>query len=98
MYDVNYTELLLDGTRQADPSWPTRGCTHGWEFNFTDVPYETVATEVRGTESSRGSTTETRIKRESTIRERKPPPVARSSSCPSIASGTRIEHVLSSRY
>ncbi|XP_014474814.1 PREDICTED: organic cation transporter protein-like isoform X3 [Dinoponera quadriceps] len=46
MYDVNYTELLLNGIRQADPSWPTRGCTHGWEFNFTDIPYETVATEL----------------------------------------------------
>lgn len=53
MYDVNYTELLLSGIREADPSWPTKGCTHGWEFNFTDVPYETVATEVRDAGSCR---------------------------------------------
>lgn len=48
MYDVNYTEVLLNGMRKANPSWPTRSCSHGWEFNFTDIPYETVATEVRG--------------------------------------------------
>jgi len=41
MYDVNYTEVLSNGTREADPSWPTRGCSHGWEFNFTDIPYGT---------------------------------------------------------
>ncbi|XP_032671207.1 organic cation transporter protein-like isoform X1 [Odontomachus brunneus] len=46
MYDVNYTELLLSGIREANLSWPTKGCTHGWEFNFTDIPYETVATEL----------------------------------------------------
>ncbi|XP_071645804.1 organic cation transporter protein-like isoform X2 [Temnothorax longispinosus] len=46
MYDVNYTELLLNGIREADPNWPTKGCSHGWEFNFTDIPYETVATEL----------------------------------------------------
>lgn len=66
MYDVNYTELLLNGTREADPAWPTKGCTHGWEFNFTDIPYETVATEVRGRESHRADrpTAEPAIKRE----------------------------------
>lgn len=47
MYDVNYTEIILNGIRDADPSWPTRGCSHGWEFDFSDIPYETVATEVR---------------------------------------------------
>lgn len=47
MYDVNYTEVLSNGIREANPSWPTKGCSHGWEFNFTDIPYETVATEVK---------------------------------------------------
>lgn len=46
MYDVNYTEVILNGIRDADPSWPTKDCSHGWEFNFTDIPYETVATEL----------------------------------------------------
>jgi len=47
MYDVNFTELLSKGIREANASWPTKSCSHGWEFNFTDIPYETVATEVR---------------------------------------------------
>ncbi|KAL6437617.1 hypothetical protein ACFW04_004202 [Cataglyphis niger] len=46
MYDVNYTEIILNEIREADPSWPTKGCSHGWEFNFSDIPYETVATEL----------------------------------------------------
>lgn len=46
MYDMNYTDLLLKGIEKADPNWPKKNCLHGWEFNFTDIPYETVATEV----------------------------------------------------
>ncbi|XP_020280185.1 organic cation transporter protein [Pseudomyrmex gracilis] len=46
MYDVNYTKLLSDGIRDVDLKWPTKSCSHGWEFNFTDIPYETVATEL----------------------------------------------------
>ncbi|KAG7213591.1 hypothetical protein KM043_002845 [Ampulex compressa] len=46
MYDVNYIELLSNGTRTANPSWPVKKCPNGWEFNFTDVPYPTIATEL----------------------------------------------------
>lgn len=46
MYAVNYTEILKSGIIKADPSWPIQSCKYGWEFNFTDVPYETVSTEV----------------------------------------------------
>ncbi|XP_015590141.1 organic cation transporter protein [Cephus cinctus] len=46
MYAVNYTELLANGTTIADPSWPVQYCQYGWEFNFTDIPYPTVATEL----------------------------------------------------
>lgn len=46
MYAVNYTEILKSGIKKADPSWPIQSCKYGWEFNFTDVPYETVSTEV----------------------------------------------------
>ncbi|XP_017797048.1 PREDICTED: organic cation transporter protein [Habropoda laboriosa] len=46
MYDVNYTEILLNGSHVPDPSWPTKACQHGWEFNYTSVPYATVATEL----------------------------------------------------
>ncbi|CAD7003454.1 organic cation transporter protein [Ceratitis capitata] len=45
MYDVNYTEVLAKGMRQADPNWPVIACRHGWSYNFTDYPYTTVATE-----------------------------------------------------
>lgn len=47
MYNVNYTEILENGKiRVADPTWPIEKCQYGWEYNFTDVPYETVSTEV----------------------------------------------------
>lgn len=45
MYAVNYTEVLANNIRKADPSWPTQPCRHGWEYNFTDVPYATAATD-----------------------------------------------------
>ncbi|XP_023301982.2 organic cation transporter protein-like [Lucilia cuprina] len=45
MYNVNYTEMLAKGMRVADPSWPTVPCLHGWSYNFTEIPYSTVATE-----------------------------------------------------
>lgn len=47
MYDVNYTQILLNESHVPESSWPTKACQHGWEFNYTTVPYATVATEVR---------------------------------------------------
>nr|CAD7198155.1 unnamed protein product [Timema douglasi] len=38
-------KLLADGVTVADTNWPRTPCRHGWEFNFTDVPYSTIATE-----------------------------------------------------
>ncbi|KAJ8676288.1 hypothetical protein QAD02_012075 [Eretmocerus hayati] len=46
MYDVNYTEILELDLPAADPDWPTKPCTNGWEFNYTVIPYSTVATEL----------------------------------------------------
>lgn len=46
MYAVNFTEMLLSGIQAADPSWPTQSCQYGWEYNFTEIPYSTVATEL----------------------------------------------------
>ncbi|KAL9692215.1 hypothetical protein quinque_000008, partial [Culex quinquefasciatus] len=46
MYAVNFTEVLANNIRKADPSWPTQPCRSGWEYNFTDVPYRTAATDV----------------------------------------------------
>ncbi|XP_066250020.1 organic cation transporter protein [Euwallacea similis] len=45
MYDVNYTEILEMGIEHANPSWKTVHCQHGWEYNRTEVPYSTIATE-----------------------------------------------------
>ncbi|XP_050097662.1 organic cation transporter protein [Anopheles aquasalis] len=45
MYAVNFTEVLANNIRKADPSWPTQPCQNGWEYNYTDVPYATVATD-----------------------------------------------------
>lgn len=47
MYAVNYTEVLQQGLAEPDPTWPTVGCRNGWEYNYTDVPYATIASEVR---------------------------------------------------
>ncbi|XP_076765735.1 organic cation transporter protein-like isoform X1 [Xylocopa sonorina] len=46
MYDVNYTEILLNGSHATGPLWATKACQHGWEFNYSTVPYATVATEL----------------------------------------------------
>ncbi|XP_063217227.1 organic cation transporter protein [Bacillus rossius redtenbacheri] len=46
MFAVNYTEVLARGLNQSEPSWPRARCQHGWEFNFTEVPYPTIATEL----------------------------------------------------
>ncbi|XP_044574605.1 carcinine transporter-like [Cotesia glomerata] len=46
MYAVNYTELLNNNITKADPSWPTKPCQHGWSFNYTAVPYASIAAEL----------------------------------------------------
>lgn len=46
MYAVNFTEMLEAGIEKPDPTWLTQPCKHGWEYNFTDIPYSTIATEV----------------------------------------------------
>lgn len=46
VYDVNWTDILKNGTVDPDPTWSVKKCNR-WEFNYTDVPYETIATQVR---------------------------------------------------
>lgn len=46
MYAVNFSELLNAGVRQPDPSWPVIPCQHGWSFNFTEIPYASIAAEL----------------------------------------------------
>ncbi|KAI5732557.1 hypothetical protein M8J76_001680 [Diaphorina citri] len=45
MYAVNYTHLLGSGITKADPSWPIVECQHGWDYDHSDIPYTTIATE-----------------------------------------------------
>lgn len=46
MYNVNFTEKLLDNITEADPNWPTQSCIFGFEFDHSEIPYTTIATEV----------------------------------------------------
>lgn len=46
MYDVNFTYIHSLGIRKADTNWPKKSCAHGWEYNYTEIPYSTIATEV----------------------------------------------------
>ncbi|KAI5638920.1 sugar transporter domain-containing protein [Phthorimaea operculella] len=46
VYDVNWTEVLQNGVQQPDAKWPVKKCAGTWEYNFTDVPYETIATQL----------------------------------------------------
>lgn len=45
-YNVNFTELLEAGVTEANTSWPLTTCTHGWTYNFAEIPYTTIATEL----------------------------------------------------
>lgn len=47
MYAVNFTEQLAAGVKTADPNWKTIPCNNGWEFDLDEIPYATIATEVR---------------------------------------------------
>lgn len=46
MYAVNYTEILMSGVREPLQSWPTTDCQHGWAFNYSNIPYASIAAEV----------------------------------------------------
>ncbi|KAL0858895.1 hypothetical protein ABMA27_011327 [Loxostege sticticalis] len=46
VYDVDWLKVIQDGVREPDTKWPVKKCDERWEFNFTDVPYETIATEL----------------------------------------------------
>lgn len=46
VYDLNWTQILELKITDPDPIWRTKACEHKWEYNFTDVPYETIATEL----------------------------------------------------
>ncbi|XP_075980274.1 solute carrier family 22 member 3-like [Anticarsia gemmatalis] len=43
-FDTNWTQVLESLTPPVAGT-PMVPCQHGWEFDFTDIPYETVVTE-----------------------------------------------------
>ncbi|XP_026475528.1 carcinine transporter-like [Ctenocephalides felis] len=47
-YDVNFTELLENGTLDLvpNPNWPVRPCDQGWEFDFSEIPYASITAEM----------------------------------------------------
>ena len=47
MYAVDYEAKLADGLTQAQPDWPRATCQYGWEYDHSEIPYTTIATEVR---------------------------------------------------
>lgn len=46
MYNVNYTEILMNNITEADSSWTVQSCKYGYEFDHSEIPYTTIATEV----------------------------------------------------
>lgn len=47
MYEANYTAEIANGLTEPNPSWKTIPCTNGWEFDNVEIPYSTIATEVK---------------------------------------------------
>jgi hypothetical protein len=47
MYDVNYTEFVRSGMwpSDANPSWPKKPCSNGWEFDKSEYD-RTLVTDV----------------------------------------------------
>lgn len=45
MYAVNFTEMIQNGVRVANTSWPKQECIYGWEYGKDEIPYDTIATE-----------------------------------------------------
>ncbi|XP_075217415.1 carcinine transporter [Lycorma delicatula] len=46
MYVADWKSVIAQGLKEADPSWPTTSCSQGWEYDFSDIPYSTIATEL----------------------------------------------------
>lgn len=44
-YVANWTEVLETG-RLPDEAWDVAPCQHGWEFNRTEIPYPTIASDL----------------------------------------------------
>ncbi|XP_012268122.2 carcinine transporter-like [Athalia rosae] len=46
MYDIDYSALKNSGVINADPTWPKVPCRHGWTFNYSTIPYVSIAAEL----------------------------------------------------
>ncbi|CAG9135078.1 unnamed protein product [Plutella xylostella] len=46
MYSADWAAALAAGRTTPDDEWAVVPCTSGWEYNRTDVPYSTIASEV----------------------------------------------------
>ncbi|CAD0206830.1 unnamed protein product [Chrysodeixis includens] len=46
VYDVNWEEVIKNGVREPNPGWQVKKCESQWEYNYTDVPYETIASQL----------------------------------------------------
>ncbi|XP_063836586.1 organic cation transporter protein-like [Ostrinia nubilalis] len=46
MYSADWTAALASGRTTPDDEWPIVPCTNGWEYNRSDVPYETIASQL----------------------------------------------------
>ncbi|XP_061727789.1 carcinine transporter-like isoform X2 [Cydia pomonella] len=58
VYDVDWMKVIQDGVTEPDTKWPTKKCEKQWEYNFTDVPYQTIATQLNWVcdEDNKGAT------------------------------------------
>lgn len=45
-YEANWSHVLLT-MQPPDRGTPTVPCQNGWEFELSDIPYQTVVSEVR---------------------------------------------------
>ncbi|OWR51601.1 Ectonucleotide pyrophosphatase/phosphodiesterase family member 4 [Danaus plexippus plexippus] len=46
VYDVDWSKVLDTGVLTPDSNWPVKKCEQQWEYNYTDVPYETIASQL----------------------------------------------------
>lgn len=46
MYQADWKSVLESGRTTPDHEWQIIPCKYGWEYNYTDVPYETIASQL----------------------------------------------------
>ncbi|XP_026322546.1 organic cation transporter-like protein [Hyposmocoma kahamanoa] len=46
MYKTDWAAALAQNRTTSDDEWPIVPCQNGWEYNRSDVPYETIASQL----------------------------------------------------